>query len=86
MAVVTAIRKAGSTDTGDLVRAFEGLEFSTPKGQMVLRADNHLALQAFYAVRVAARPGVPWLVPHLTREVSPEETAPPALRAARPPR
>ena len=86
MAVVTAIRKAGSTDTGDLVRAFEGLEFSTPKGAMTLRADNHQALQAFYAIRLAARSGVPWLVPLLTREVSPEETAPPALRAARPSR
>jgi len=62
------------------------LEFSTPRGQMVMRADNHLALQAFYAVRFAARPGVPWLAPALMREVSPEETAPRVLGAANPPR
>jgi len=87
MAVVAAIRKAGSTKTDDLLHAFEGLEFATPKGQMVLRADNHLALQTFYAVRFGLRPGVPWLAPSLVREVSPEETAPPVvLRAASPSR
>jgi branched-chain amino acid transport system substrate-binding protein len=30
-----------------------------------------------YAFKLQARPDAPWLVPVLTRELSPEETAPP---------
>jgi branched-chain amino acid transport system substrate-binding protein len=77
MAVVTALQKAGSTDTEKLVAAMEGMEFQTPKGRMVFRKDDHQALQSMYAFRFTSRPDVPWLVPVLTRELKPEETAPP---------
>ena len=79
MAVVTAIQKAGGTDTEKLIQAMEGMEFQTPKGKMSFRKEDHQALQAMYAFQLQARPDVPWLVPVLTRELSPQETAPPIL-------
>jgi branched-chain amino acid transport system substrate-binding protein len=79
MAVVTAIQKAGGTDTEKLIAAMEGMAFDTPKGRMTFRKEDHQALQAMYAFRLVARPDVPWLVPRLTREISAEETAPPIL-------
>jgi branched-chain amino acid transport system substrate-binding protein len=55
----------------------EGMEFETPKGKTMFRKDDHQALQAMYAFKLGAKPEVPWLVPVLTRELSPQETAPP---------
>jgi branched-chain amino acid transport system substrate-binding protein len=79
MAVVTGIRKAGGTDAEKLIAAMESMEFDTPKGKMIFRKEDHQALQSMYAFKMAARPDVPWLVPVLTRELSPQETAPPIL-------
>ncbi|MBI1736820.1 MAG: substrate-binding domain-containing protein [Candidatus Rokubacteria bacterium] len=76
-AVVTAIKKAGGTDTEKLIAAMEGMEFETPKGKMTFRKDDHQALQAMYAFKMVAKPDVAWLVPELVRELSPRETAPP---------
>jgi branched-chain amino acid transport system substrate-binding protein len=79
MAVVTAIQKAGGTDTEKLIQAMEGMEFDSPKGKMVFRKEDHQALQAMYDFKLVSRPDVPWLVPMLTRELTPQETAPPIL-------
>jgi branched-chain amino acid transport system substrate-binding protein len=79
VAAVSAIQKAGGTDTEKLIQAMEGMEFDSPKGKMVFRTEDHQALQAMYAFKLVARPDVPWLVPTLTRELSPQETAPPIL-------
>lgn len=79
IAAVTAIQKAGGTDTEKLIQAMEGMEFDSPKGKMVFRKEDHQALQAMYAFKLVAKPDVPWLVPTLTRELSPQETAPPIL-------
>ncbi len=79
MAVVTAIKKAGGTDPEKLIQAMEGMDFMTPKGKMVFRKEDHQALQSMYAFKMASKPNVAWLVPVLTRELSPEETAPPIL-------
>ncbi|MBI4011550.1 MAG: substrate-binding domain-containing protein [Candidatus Rokubacteria bacterium] len=76
MAIVAGIQKAGGTDTEKLITAMEGMEFQTPKGRMIFRKEDHQALQSMYAFKLA-RPDVPWLVPTLTRELTPEETAPP---------
>ena len=76
-AVVTAIKKAGGTDTEKLIAAMEGMEFETPKGKMTFRKEDHQALQAMYAFKMVAKPDVAWLVPQLVRELSPQETAPP---------
>jgi branched-chain amino acid transport system substrate-binding protein len=77
MAVVAALQKAGSTDTEKLISAMEGMSFDTPKGKMTFRKDDHQAMQTMYAVKLVAKPDVPWLVPTLVRELSPTETAPP---------
>ncbi len=77
MAVVTAIKKAGGTDTEKLIAAMEGMEFDTPKGKMIFRKEDHQALQAMYAFKMVSKPDVPWLIPQLTRELTPQETAPP---------
>jgi branched-chain amino acid transport system substrate-binding protein len=77
MAAVTAIQKAGGTDTEKLIATMEGMEFETPKGKMTFRKDDHQALQTMYAVKLVARPDVAWLVPTLVRELSPQQTAPP---------
>jgi branched-chain amino acid transport system substrate-binding protein len=79
MATLTGLRKAGSTDSEKLIAALEGMEFDTPKGKMIFRKDDHQALQSMYAFRMTSKPDVPWLVPVLTRELSPSETAPPVL-------
>jgi branched-chain amino acid transport system substrate-binding protein len=79
MAVVAAIRKAGGTDPEKLVTAMEGMEWQTPKGKMVFRKEDHQALQSMYAFKMTAKPDVPWLIPTLTRELSPQETAPPIM-------
>jgi branched-chain amino acid transport system substrate-binding protein len=77
MAVVTAIQKAGGTDTEKLIVAMEGMEFQTPKGKMIFRKDDHQALQSMYAFKMTSKPDVAWLIPVLTKELSPQETAPP---------
>ncbi|OGL14384.1 MAG: ABC transporter permease [Candidatus Rokubacteria bacterium RIFCSPLOWO2_12_FULL_71_22] len=77
MAVVTGVQKAKSTDTEKLIAAMAGMEFETPKGKMIFRKEDHQALQAMYAFKMTAKPDVAWLVPVLTRELSPAETAPP---------
>jgi branched-chain amino acid transport system substrate-binding protein len=48
MAVVTAIKKAGSTDSEKLIAAMEGMDFDTPKGKMTFRKEDHQALQVMY--------------------------------------
>jgi branched-chain amino acid transport system substrate-binding protein len=53
-AVVTAIKKAGGTDTEKLIAAMEGMAFDTPKGQMIFRKEDHQALQAMYQFKVKA--------------------------------
>ena len=79
MAVVAAIQKAGGTDSEKLIAAMEGMEFQTPKGKMTFRKDDHQAMQSMYAFKMTAKPDVPWLIPTLTRELTPQETAPPIM-------
>ncbi len=76
-AVVTAIKKAGSTDTEKLISAMEGMEFMTPKGKMKFRKEDHQALQSMYAFKLDVKPDVAWAIPVLVKELSMEETAPP---------
>ena len=76
MAAVAGIQKAGGTDGEKLIAAMEGLDFQTPKGKMTFRKEDHQALQSMYAFKMMSKPDVAWLVPTLTRELSPQETAP----------
>ena len=73
IAVVDAIRKAGSTDTEALISAMEGMEFQTPKGKMVFRKEDHQALQSMYHFKIKVDPNVEWGIPELVRELKIED-------------
>src|SRR6266705_6589727 len=53
-AAVGAINKAGGTETEKLIAAMEGMEFDTPKGKMILRKENHQAMQVMYDFKIKA--------------------------------
>src|SRR3954466_11854678 len=46
IAIVEALKKAGSTDTEKLIAAMEGLSFESPKGRMTFRKEDHQAMQS----------------------------------------
>jgi len=70
MAVVSALEKAGSTDTEKLIAAMEGMHFQTPKGEMVFRPEDHQALQSMYAFKIKVDPKVKWAIPELVEEMT----------------
>jgi branched-chain amino acid transport system substrate-binding protein len=73
IAVVEALKKAGSSDTEKLIAAMEGLSFDTPKGRMTFRKEDHQAMQSMYHFKIKVDPNVQWAVPELVREIKPEE-------------
>jgi branched-chain amino acid transport system substrate-binding protein len=73
MFIVEALKKAGSADTAALSAAMEGLEWDTPKGKMVMRTDDHQALQSMYHFKIAVKDGVEWAVPELVKEIGIDE-------------
>jgi branched-chain amino acid transport system substrate-binding protein len=73
IAIVEAIRKAGSTDTEKLIAAMEGMSFETPKGRMTFRKEDHQAMQSMYHFRIKVDPSVQWAIPELVREIKPED-------------
>ena len=72
-AVVTAIKKAGGTDTEKLIAAMEGMEFDTPKGKMIFRKEDHQAMQSMYVFRVKADGKDQWDLLDLVREIPMDE-------------
>jgi branched-chain amino acid transport system substrate-binding protein len=68
-AAVTAIRKAGGTDTEKLITAMEGLAFDTPKGKMTFRKEDHQAMQAMYHFRIKGNGQNPYDLLDLVREI-----------------
>jgi branched-chain amino acid transport system substrate-binding protein len=68
-AVVTAIKKAGGTDTEKLIAAMEGMDFDTPKGKMTFRKEDHQALQPMYVFKVKANGANEWDLLDLAREI-----------------
>ncbi|MBT2700536.1 substrate-binding domain-containing protein [Bacillus sp. ISL-40] len=78
ISIVEALKKTeGSADADKLIETMEGMSFETPKGKMTYRPEDHQALQTLYAIKLEKKDGVPYPVPVLIRELSPEETAPP---------
>jgi len=69
IAVVEAIKKAGGTDTEALIAAMEGMEWETPKGKMMFRAEDHQAMQSMYHFKIKVDPEVEWAIPELVREL-----------------
>ncbi len=61
MAITEAIRKTGgSTDAEDLIAAFKGLVFQTPKGEMEIRAEDHQAMQDMYHFEIEVEERDDW--------------------------
>lgn len=78
IAIVEALKKTeGDTNADTLIETMEGMSFETPKGKMTFRPEDHQALQSLYAIKLEKKDGVPYPVPVLIRELTPEETAPP---------
>jgi branched-chain amino acid transport system substrate-binding protein len=78
ISIVEALKKTeGEADADKLIETMEGMSFETPKGKMTYRKEDHQALQALYAIKLEKKEGVPYPVPVLIRELTPEETAPP---------
>ncbi len=73
IAVIEALKKAGSTETADLIKAMEGMSFESPKGTMTFRPEDHQALQSMYHFKIKVDPDVDWAIPELVREIKPEE-------------
>jgi branched-chain amino acid transport system substrate-binding protein len=73
IAIVEALKKAGSTDTEKLIAAMEGLSFETPKGKMTFRKEDHQAMQSMYHFKIKVDPNVAWGIPELVREIKPED-------------
>lgn len=82
MAIHAAIeRSGGSTDVEDLIEAFRGLEFETPKGSMRIRAEDHQALQTMYHFETVVEERDDWFadrsvtagVPKLIRAIGLED-------------
>lgn len=69
IAIVEALKKAGSKDTEALISAMEGMEFETPKGKMIFRPEDHQALQSMYHFKIAVKDDVEWAIPELVREL-----------------
>jgi len=78
-AVVSAITRAGTTDTEKLIATMENMEFMTPKGKMKFRKEDHQALQSMFAFKLDVKPDVAWAIPVLTKTLTLEETAPPIM-------
>jgi len=73
IAIVEALKKAGSTDTDKLIAAMEGMSFETPKGTMTFRKEDHQAMQSMYHFKIKVDKDVAWAIPELVREIKPEE-------------
>ncbi len=84
-AIVYAIEEAGSTDAEDLIPVLEGLNFTSPKGPMYIRPEDHQALQSMYIAQVF-NDTTSWIKDYypdgfinlrLIAEIPPDLTAPP---------
>ncbi len=56
-ALAAGIKKAGSTDTEKMIKAFEGLQFDTPFGKASFRAIDHQSTMGAYVGRTTLRGG-----------------------------
>lgn len=83
VAITEAIRASGgSTDVEDLIDAFRGLEFDTPKGAMRIRPEDHQAMQSMFHFQIERQRRSDWFagddeqtvgVPVLVREIPMDE-------------
>jgi branched-chain amino acid transport system substrate-binding protein len=69
----------GDTTADTMITAMEGMSFSTPKGTMTFRKEDHQALQTLYLAKLVkdSTGKFDFPIPELVREVSPQDSAPP---------
>lgn len=80
IAIVEGLKKTGGDASASrLIPALEGLSFQTPKGEMVIRKEDHQAMQDMYHFKTKIVLGVDWGVPELVRVISREEMKIPIL-------
>ena len=78
IAIVEALKKTGGdAKTAKLQAAMRGMKFMTPKGEMLIRPDDHQAMQSMFHFRIKVDPAFDWGVPELVREIKPSEMAVP---------
>ncbi|MGA8048787.1 MAG: substrate-binding domain-containing protein [Burkholderiales bacterium] len=73
VAIVDAIKKAGSTDTEKLISAMEGMSFDTPKGKMTFRKEDHQAMQDMFEFRIKKNQKNEWDLLDLVRVIPASE-------------
>jgi branched-chain amino acid transport system substrate-binding protein len=74
IALVEALKKTkGDPDTEKMIAALEGLQFETPKGKMIIRKEDHQALQSMYHFKIKVDPAMTWAVPELVKEIKIED-------------
>jgi branched-chain amino acid transport system substrate-binding protein len=74
IALVEALKKTkGDADTEKMIAALEGLNFETPKGKMVIRKEDHQALQSMYHFKIKVDPAMAWAIPELVKEIKIED-------------
>jgi ABC-type branched-subunit amino acid transport system ATPase component/ABC-type branched-subunit amino acid transport system substrate-binding protein len=85
VAIVEALKRTdGNPDAEALIPVMEGMRFEGPKGTYTFRPEDHQALQSMYIVEMVEDPDPEhsWAIPHLIREIAPEEAAPPLAASA----
>lgn len=83
IAIVEGLKKTGGDPSAArLIPALEGLKFQTPKGEMVIRKEDHQAMQDMYHFKTKIVPNVDWGVPELVRVIPKEELNIPILTKA----
>ena len=74
IAVVEALKKTkGETGTEQLIAAMEGMSFSTPKGKMTFRKEDHQAMQDMFHFKIKVDPAFAWGVPELVQVIRAED-------------
>lgn len=74
IAIVRGLEKTNGDPSAEaLIPALEGMSFDTPKGEMVIRKEDHQAMQDMYHFKTVVDPKVEWGVPQLVRVIPKEE-------------
>lgn len=80
IAIVQGLKKTdGDPSAARLIPVLEGMSFQTPKGEMILRKEDHQAMQDMYDFKTKVIPDVEWGVPELVRIIPKEELHIPIL-------
>lgn len=76
--IVEGLKKTnGDPDAQKLIKAFEGLSFETPKGTFNIRAEDHVALQPMYLVKLTNVTDPQYKFFELIKEFKANEIVPP---------